>query len=325
MLDVNDFSKKQILVYRPTVGDKISYSNDNIVIKSSDGNIKYQQTCFRIFMLLVIGDCTLTTGIIRRAKKFGFAICFMTISFRIYGILNAGMEGNTRLREKQYLYSDIAIGRHLIINKIDNQLRTLKKIRKKTPYDKEGISILEGYIYKLSNMERIERDELLSIEGNAAKVYFSRLFSNSGWNGRKPRIKVDYINALLDIGYTALFNLIDAILEVFGFDIYKGVLHTNFYMRKSLVCDIMEPFRPIIDWKIRTGINLGQFKQNDFIQIDNKWQLEYKNSSRYLAVFIEELVGYKEEIFIYIRTYYRNFMKDRNVSEYSFFYVDGEE
>lgn len=60
-----------------------------------------------------------------------------------------------------------------------------------------------------------------------------------------------------------LFNLVDAILQVYGFDTYNGVFHKCFYMRKSLVCDIMEPMRPIIDYEIRKAINLNQCKKDD--------------------------------------------------------------
>lgn len=83
--------------------------------------------------------------------------------------------------------------------------------------------------------------EIMGIEGNAARVYFPRIFDNVNWNGRKPRVKNDYVNVTLDIGYTMLFNLVDAILQIYGFDTYYGVFHRCFYMRKSLVCDIMEP------------------------------------------------------------------------------------
>ena len=104
MLDINDFSKKQIILYAPALGDRLSYRNDNMIISSSDGTVKYQITCYRIFAVIIVGDCSLTTGIIRRAKKFGFSICFMTYSFRFYAKLGAGLEGNTYLHEKQYTY-----------------------------------------------------------------------------------------------------------------------------------------------------------------------------------------------------------------------------
>ena len=51
----------------------------------------------------------------------------------------------------------------------------------------------------------------------------------------------------MDIGYTYLFNFIDALLRLYGFDTYLGFYHKEFYQRKSLVCDVVEPFRCIID------------------------------------------------------------------------------
>ena len=104
----------------------------------------------------------------------------------------------------------------------------------------------------------------MGIEGSAARVYFPRVFSNVNWKGRKPRIKNDYINTTLDIGYTMLFNIVDAILQVYGFDTYYGVFHKCFYMRKSLVCDIMEPMRPIIDYPVSyTHLDVYKRQRND--------------------------------------------------------------
>ena len=65
----------------------------------------------------------------------------------------------------------------------------------------------------------------MGIEGVAAKIYFSQIFDNIKWNGRKPRIKSDYVNVLLDIGYNLLFNFIEAIAKSFGFDTYCGYSH----------------------------------------------------------------------------------------------------
>lgn len=311
MLDINDFTMRQIIVYEPKVGDKLSYKNDNIVIKDSEGKIKYQHTCYRIFAVIVIGDCSITTGLLRRAKKYGFSICFMTYGFRYYAIFNNGLEGNSLLRSKQYQYQGMDIGVNIIINKIENQRRALNHIRKKSEYIKEGIALLDDYTKQLRDAKDLSREHLLGIEGNAAKIYFQRMFANTNWKGRKPRVKFDYINSLLDIGYTVLFNFIDCILHIYDFDVYKGVLHTAFYMRKSLVCDLMEPFRPLIDMRVRKGINLGQFKESDFCLIQNQWQLEYKKSSEYTFYFMKDLLDNKECIFLYIRGYYRAFMKGK--------------
>lgn len=94
-------------------------------------------------------------------------------------------------------------------------------------------------------------------------------------------------------------------------------------MRKSLVCDIMEPFRPIIDWQVRKSINLGQFNEKDFILLQNRWTLNYKKSAQYSQVFLEAILERKEDIFLYIRTYYRCVMKEKPISEYPVFMVEG--
>lgn len=115
----------------------------------------------------------------------------------------------------------------------------------------------------------------------------------------------------LDIGYTMLFNMVDAILQVYGFDTYYGVFHRCFYMRKSLVCDIMEPMRPIIDYEIRKAANLGQCKIDDFEQFDQRWVLKYKKNPDYIQFLMNSILEYKDDIFLYIQKYYRFFMKDR--------------
>lgn len=323
MLDINDFSKKQILFFVPSAGDKLSYKNDNLLISNSNGEVKYQNTCYRIFMLVVVGDCTITTGLLRRAKKFGFAICFMSYGFHLYSTINAGMEGNTYLHEKQYAYSETDIARRIIRNKVYNQRLLLQKLRKKTDDVKEAINMLKIYEVQLEDSSNLR--QILGIEGNSARVYFPRVFNNTRWKGRKPRVKFDYINSLLDIGYTLLFNFIDCILQVYGFDVYKGVLHTQFYMRKSLVCDLMEPFRPIVDWRVRIGINLGQFKAEDFVEIKDQWQLEYRKSAEYASVFMTDIMDNKETIFLYIRSYYRAFMKSKPADEFPFYDIQRRE
>lgn len=130
------------------------------------------------------------------------------------------------LRKRQYEYTQNDIGRKIEQNKIANQMDTLKNIRKKTEEIKEGIEFLQDMIDKLN--EPLNYLEVMGIEGNAARVYFTRVFNNVKWNGRKPRIKNDYINVTLDIGYTMLFNIVDAILQIYGFDTYYGVFHKCF-------------------------------------------------------------------------------------------------
>ncbi|MFQ9114277.1 type V CRISPR-associated endonuclease Cas1 [uncultured Eubacterium sp.] len=323
MLNANDFNKKQIIFLFTNQGEKLSFSNDNIIVKDKNGKIKHQSTCYRLFMVCVIGNISITSGLIQRSKRFGFSICLMTTTFKVYEILGARMEGNTLLHKCQYEYDSNDIGRLIEKNKIENQLQALKNIRNKSEYVKDGIKLIESMLPQLN--EDIEYLEIMGIEGNAARVYFPRIFDVVTWKGRKPRVKSDYINTTLDIGYTMLFNIVDAILQVYGFDTYYGVFHKCFYMRKSLVCDIMEPMRPIIDWQVRKAINLGQCKEEHFDVYNHRWVLKYKNNPDYIQFLMKAILEYKESIFMYIQSYYRYFMKKKSVTELPRFVYNGKD
>ena len=314
MLSEPDFIEKKILVVFTHNGEKISFKNDNIIVLDEEKQIKKQMSCYRLFAIFIVGGISLTSGIISRSKKFGFSIVLFTTSFKVYSTINFSLEGNTLLRRKQYITDkETEIANQIIINKIQNQKDILKKLRDKDVQD--GIENLEENIERLKN-NNYNSYEIMGLEGTSAKVYFNRLFKNYNWNGRQPRINRDKINLLLDISYTILFNYIEAILNIYGFDIYKGNLHKEFYKRKSLVCDMVEPFRPIVDYKLRKMINLNQIDNYKYVIINNQYQLNWQESAKFVSAILEEILKYKICIFRFIQQYYRWFMKDKDICDF---------
>lgn len=307
MLSNTDFAEKQILLLITKDGQKLSFRNDNVIVKDSNDKIICQTTCYRLFALFIVGHISITSGLIERAKKFGFAIVLMTATFRPYQTISAFAEGNTVLRKNQYNYNGVDAGKLLIKNKIQNQRRLLSEIRNKSDELKNAIICLDKYALELDECESIQ--SIMGVEGSASKLYFRYYFDNIVWKGRKPRVKFDMANALLDIGYTMLFSYVDSLLSIFGFDRYNGILHRQFYMRKSLACDMVEPFRVIIDKQVKKGINLGQFKEKDFEIFDGKWVLKYKKSAEYSKIFMSAILEHKIEMYAYIRDFYRAFMR----------------
>lgn len=164
--------------------------------------------------------------------------------------------GSTRAKgtfsfvKKQYKYNSPDLARHIVSNKIAQQILQLEKRRNASVELKRAIAKLYEYRDRLSD-EALDFQAVLGLEGVASRLYFSHMFDNIKWNGRTPRTKKDITNFLLDIGNMQLFHIIDAILNLYGFDTYKGVYHKEFYQRKSLVADIIEAFRPIVDYQIR--------------------------------------------------------------------------
>lgn len=310
MISATDFRKKQIVFLFTNEGEKLSFRNDNIIVKDKDGNIKHQSTCYRLFMLVIVGEISITSGVIKRAKKFGFVICMMTSGMKLYQTLGGALEGNTLLHKKQYEYTGNEIGKRIVINKLTNQKNAINYIQVKSCNAKETVQKIDGYIDTLQGMDHTLQ-EMLGIEGSAARIYFREIFSTAGWHGRQPRIKRDYINSTLDIGYTILFNFVDALLSAYDFDTYCGVLHKCFYMRKSLVCDLVEPLRPLTDLAVRKAINYGQCKEEDFEHINNRFTLKWAKSPQYTKFLVEPIMKNRDSIFSYIQRYYRSFMKGK--------------
>ncbi len=314
MLTKPDFIEKKVILIFAQNKEKISFKNDNILITTPDGKIKFQLSCYNLFALFIVGNITLTSGIISRSKKFGFSIILFTPGFKVYSTINFTLEGNFLLHEKQYTTTKSnEIAKQLIINKITNQKDFLKKLRNKEL--KDSIKKLDETIDKLA-ANNFDNYEIMGLEGTSAKIYFNRMFKEFNWQGRQPRVKRDKINLLMDIGYTVLFNYIEAILNIYGFDIYKGNLHKEFYKRKSLVCDIIEPFRPIVDYKIRKMINLQQIKEYKFTIYKGQFQLNWSDSNNFVTLILEEILQYKSNIFDFIQQYYRWFMKNEDITKF---------
>ena len=83
MIDKGDFEKKKIIFYFPANGDKMSFRNDNMLITDGNGKVKFQSTCYRILMVFVAGDTTITTGLLQRANKYGFSLSLMNRNMKV--------------------------------------------------------------------------------------------------------------------------------------------------------------------------------------------------------------------------------------------------
>ena len=324
MMSMRDFECKQIAFVFTAKGEKISFKNDNLVITDVEGKTKHQSTCYRLFLLFICGDYCITSGLLDRANKFGFNIVLMSSNLRVTKIIPSKAEGNVLLRRQQYGYEKNDIAAHVIANKIHNQNFLLKKKRNKTEEEKEVIRKLKQF-EKDVLLPNLTVQEIMGIEGISAKLYFQSLFKDYNWSARRPRVKHDIINCLLDIGYTILFNVVNSLLEMYGFDVYVGILHKQFFHRKSLVCDLEEPFRPVIDEVLIKAMNLGQINEKDFWKNQEQFILTWKNSAPYIELFIKAIMEYKNEIFIYFQSYYRAFMRKKIAEDFPVFEMDGEE
>lgn len=321
MLSRPDFMEKQIILIQSDKSKRIRLRNSNLVLLNENNRVVLQNPINKIFMVFIQGDLSITSSFIKTAKKNAVSIIFINYNLKPYFSIVPDNKGNFLLRERQYSNSnDLDIAKHIIANKINNQLYLMNSLRYKTTYEKEDILKIKDLILEVKNAK--DNQELLGIEGTASKIFFKNYFKNTEFNGRRPRCKDDIFNLLLDIGYYYLFNFIEANLELYGFDTYYGFYHRLFFQRKSLVCDLIEPFRCIIDRRIKKSWNLKQIDKNDFYFENGQFHVKKEFNKKYSQLFLKEILKYKEKIFLYFQSHYRSFIKGVEIEHFPNFELE---
>lgn len=311
MLSLPDFREKQILFVqgKDIEKDKIKFSNDNICLTRED-KIQNQVSLHKIFVLFVFGECSLTTVLIKNCQKYGVSVFLMKDNFETYASIVSTAEGNYLLRMKQYqIDKELEIAKKIISNKLTNQIFLLEQNKKESATD-----YLKGLKNKIGSV--IDGYDLLGLEGCASKFFFQNYFEELDWFKRMPRTKIDIANTLLDLGYTLLFNFVDSLLGLYGFDLYKGFYHKLFFQRKSLTCDLVEPVRAIIDKQLLKSYHLGQINKKDFKLIKGRYEISYQVQKKYLEIFSRAIMDNKEKIFSYVRNFYYFVMKNSEFPEF---------
>ena len=131
-----------------------------------------------------------------------------------------------------------------------------EKIRKQAAFlralDKEReAELLTSYIGQVELLDATNR------EGHAAKVYFNALFGMSFT--RSADIP---INAALNYGYSLLLSTFNREVSANGYLTQLGIFHSNMFNHFNLSCDLMEPFRILVDRHVHAQ-NPTQFDKDE--------------------------------------------------------------
>lgn len=317
MFTHKDIQNRSLFVINGLENQRLRVSAGRLMLENEETGKAITKLPFpKILSLMIVGHTTVTTALIEHCNRHAIPVVVMKPNFRPVFYFGNMAEANFLLRKKQYEQpkGNLEIAQTIVRNKLNNQLCLLDKTREK------GENFVTARQNILLNLEKIESvgdyRELMGLEGTAAKAFFKAYFEFAEWQSRNPRVKLDSLNATLDIGYTMLFNYIECMLRLFGFDPYMGVYHQLWFRRKSLVCDLMEPFRCIIEHQIRKSLKYGTFKITDFEVKKNAHYLKPEFKKIYTKTFFEAIVQHKIEIYQYIQHYYRCFMGRKSITQY---------
>lgn len=119
----------------------------------------------------------------------------------------------------------------IVAEKIRNQARFLQEKNKHTE-----AAMLFDYIDSICPGDSSNR------EGHAAKVYFNAVFGRDFKRGDGMTI-----DSALNYGYTLILSAFNREIAACGFSTQLGIAHHNTFNHFNLSCDLMEPFRIMVD------------------------------------------------------------------------------
>jgi CRISPR-associated protein Cas1 len=269
-------------LYLNSQGVRVGKSGAVLQVKE-DKAVLQEVRIGEICQVSLMGNVQLSTQAVQALCEAEVPICYFSMGGWFYGITTGLNQRNVFLRRSQFRLSEqeyfcLAVARRLTAGKIRNQ-RTLLQRNHVEP-NRVALAGLKEMAERAETAARL--DELLGIEGNAARLYFGEFsgmikpdeergngaempFDFEGRNRRPPR---DPVNALLSLAYSLLAKDLTVACFAVGFDPYVGFYHQPRFGRPALALDLMEPFRPLIaDSAVLTAVNTGMVTARDFVRV----------------------------------------------------------
>lgn len=272
-------------LYLNTQGLRVGKSGEVLQMKDKDSLVQ-EARIGELCQVNLMGNVQISTQAVQALCDSGVPVCYFSMGSWFYGITTGLNTKNVFLRRAQFSAAGqewicLPLSRRLVAGKIRNQRTMLQRNHIEPPSD-----ALLGLRQMIEAAERARSlDELLGIEGNAARIYFGEFagmikaengavdadappgfdFDFAGRNRRPPR---DPVNSLLSLAYSLLAKDITVTAYAVGFDPYVGFYHQPRFGRPALALDLMEPFRPLIaDSAVLSAINTRMLTADDFVRV----------------------------------------------------------
>jgi len=228
-----------------------------------------------VSQLALFGNVQVSTQALGELWSRGVPVLWFTYGGWLRGWATGEPSKYVEVRRRQVVVHaqgghDIARG--LIFGKIRN-CRTILRRNARTDV-KSVVSQLGRLADQALRAERA--DELLGIEGTAARLYFgafTQMISEDKYNlvrefdlnGRARRPPPDVMNCLLGFSYSLLIKDLVATCLGVGLDPFIGVMHRSRFGRPALALDLAEEFRPLIAESLVVNlINNGEVQERHF-------------------------------------------------------------
>jgi len=264
-------------------GNGLSVGKSGDVLQIRDKSKLVQEARINaVSQVNVFGNVSLTAAAIQGLCWAEKPLAHFSFGGWFYGTTQGLGLKNVFLRREQFRRADdpifgLRLARDIVVTKIRNQRTLLQRNHIEPP-----VLVLQRLKHLAQQAAAAEEmDELLGIEGSAARFYFQNFsgmlkteaedgdqvpaFDFEGRNRRPPR---DPVNALLSLSYALLSKDLTIVCHSIGFDPFIGFYHQPRFGRPALALDLMEGFRPLIaDSAVLSAINTRMVTPSDFIRV----------------------------------------------------------
>lgn len=261
-------------LYVQTQGARVGTRRGMLVVSQRDETLG-EFRLIDIDHVVLCGSVQIGAQALHLLCEAGIPVCHLSMGHWFYGITAGFALRNAYDRAAQFQAASdptrcLNFARSIVSAKISNQ-RTLL-MRNAEPRPMVPIDFLERA--RASVCEAMDPQQLLGVEGGAARAYFS-VFSSMvkaqdvavrfDREGRARRPPPDPLNACLSFGYALLAREATVALAAVGLDPFWGLYHQPRHGRPALALDLMEEFRPlIVDSTVITAFNTGMLRLDDF-------------------------------------------------------------
>lgn len=259
MFPIN-FNDMQIVL--DTYGLFLGTRNKCFLVRS--GEVEKLISPYRVTALLIVKNCSISSNALQLAAAHEVPVLVADRTGRIAVKTWSGQyKQQALLRRKQVLFATEAAcvdyTKQLLRQKASNQLLHINKLEKNkgsnfTTVAKKIIEKMEVGMAQLigrAGTIQQQRNALRSAEAFTTRFYWLGITTavqpHIDCKGRSKRPAKDRFNALLNYNYGILYGKIETAIHTLGLDPHLGFFHINKYNSKTLVFDIIEPFRPWAD------------------------------------------------------------------------------
>jgi len=293
-----------------TYGSYLRKKDNCFLIRNEDK--EFEVSAKKVESIMITTSAYISTDAIKFAMDNNIDLIFLDDFGDPYGrVWHAKLGSTTLIRRKQLEICEKEEGLELakgwVITKTENQIEFLEKLKRAREKKEEELNTsidrlkdIREKLNQLSGTLEERRGSIMGLEGSAGRAYFDALsFIMPGrfkFDGRSRMPAKDEFNCLLNYGYGVLYSMVEKACIIAGLDPYIGFLHTDNYNKKSLVFDLIEMFRVLVDSTVVYLFSQRKVKKDYFDEIKNGLSLNKEGKALLIEAFnntLEKSVRYK--------------------------------